>query len=231
MNSKTRSINNARGLTLIEMLITIGVGSIVITMLMSILSSSLLTKNLADHENRLLEESYYISEYIQNRIADLGVRSIEGIDDIEELSTTETDDQILRVNHEWDLKVDFNGVVYRNYDSAESFILHYDSSEQSIHYGSDEFFDYQNLVFINPEETKINSRNVTVESGTLEGNFDTLSYTCISESEFSDADSGTNDSKEQKCSSAIINLDIVLNYRINDDPLFKSMRFETTIVF
>jgi hypothetical protein len=213
------------------MLITISVGSIVITMLMSILSSSLLTKNLADHENRLLEESYYISEYIQNRVADLGVRSIEGIEDIEELSTIETEDQILRVNHEWDLKIDFNGVVYRDYDSAESFILHYDSSEQSIHYGSDEFFDYQNLVFINPDETKINSGNVTVESGILEEQVDTLSFTCISESDFKNADSDVDGTADRKCSSAIINLDIVLNYRINDDPLFKSMRFETTIVF
>lgn len=219
MNKVTSMLKNPRGLTLIELLISIGIGSVVITMLMSIMSSTLLTKNMADHENRLLEESYFISEYVQNRVSELGVRSIENI------SPDNSADQTLQMNHEYDLRVNEEGVVYRNYDSAEAFILHYDSSEQSIHYGSAEFFDYENYVFTNPSETKINSESVTVDGETI------IDYTCISQSNFKNTDETIPQDTVVKCSSAIIQVNITLNYRINDDPLFKPMRFETTIVF
>lgn len=203
------AIRNDRGVTLIELLISIGVGSVVIMMLMSILSTSLLTKNMADHENRLLDESYYISEYIQKRIYELGVRSIEDI------SPEGSDDRTLKLNHEYDLDFE-NGVVYRNFENTESFILHYDSSEQSIHYGSADLFDVDDHAFMNPEDTRINSPNVTVDAES------TIDFTPISEKNF-DGD--------MKFSSAIIQLNITLNYRINDNPLFDAMRFETTIVF
>ena len=183
------------------------------------MSSTLLTKNMADHENRLLNESYYISEYIQNRVSELGVRSIENI------SPTDSTDQTLQLNHEYDLRVNDDGVVYRNYENAEAFILHYDSSEQAIYYGSSEFFDYENYEFINPLQTKINSDDVTVDGETI------IDYTCISQSNFKNTDDSIPQDTVIKCSSAIIQVNITLNYRINDDPLFEAMRFETTIVF
>ena len=197
---------------MIELLISIGVGSVVITMLMSILSTTLLTKNMADHENRLLNESYYISEYVQARVFDLGVRSIE------DLSPEDGDDQILRMNHEYDIvQSSESGVIYRDYENAESFILHYDSSQSSLHYGSAGQFDYTNNVFADPEGTRINSQNVNVDNVT------TLSFTCIAEAEFQD--------DEVKCASAIIEINVTLNFMINENPLFKPMRFESTIVF
>ncbi len=226
-------LKNRRGLTLVEMLISIGVGSVVIAMLMSILSSSLLTKNLADHENKLLNESYSISEYIQQRVFDLGVRSIEDISpETSENTSISTnpdiaDDQTIRMNHEYDIvQSTETGVVYRNYENAESFILHYDSSDQSLHYGPASEFDTFNYVFINPDDTRINSSNVTVD------NITSIDYTCIAESVF-DNESDLNDGETAvpKCSSAIIEVNITLNFRINDDPLFKPMRFETTIIF
>ncbi|MFP4078638.1 MAG: PilW family protein [Bacillota bacterium] len=210
MNDNPPLIKNSRGLTIVELLISIGVGSVVIMMLMSILSTSLLTKNMADHENRLLNESYYISEYIQQRIFELGVRSIEDI------PSSDPDDQTLRLNHEYDLRFSESGVVYRNFNSAEAFILHYDSSEKSIYYGSDESFDYENHEFLNPDETRINSSNVTVDSES------TIDFTPITEDDFEG---------ETKISGAIIRLNITLNYRIDGNPLFKPMRFETSIVF
>lgn len=238
MNKSSKSLlKNGRGLTLIEMLISIGVSSVVITMLLGILSSSLLAKNIADHENKLLNESYFISEYIQQRIFNLGVRSIEDISpqdsDNASLSTNPdiADDQTIRMNHEYDIvQSSETGVVYRNYENAESFILHYDSSEQSLHYGPASDFDVFNYVFINPNDTRINSTNVTVD------NITSLEITCIAESVFdNDTDYNENETPEgaqiPKCSSAIIQVNITLNFRINDDPLFNPMRFETTIIF
>jgi type II secretory pathway component PulJ len=126
----TNTLKNEKGVTIVELLITISVGSIVIAMLMSILSSTMLTKNIADHENRLLDESYYISEYIQNRVFELGVRSIE------DLSPAGEDHQIIRMNHEYDIiKSASTGVIYRDYSDSNSFILHYNSDTATLHYG------------------------------------------------------------------------------------------------
>jgi Tfp pilus assembly protein PilE len=208
----TNTLKNEKGVTIVELLITISVGSIVIAMLMSILSSTMLTKNIADHENRLLDESYYISEYIQNRVFELGVRSIE------DLSPAGEDHQIIRMNHEYDIiKSASTGVIYRDYSDSNSFILHYNSDTATLHYGPSDEFDMFNRTFINPSETQINSDNITVDNVT------TLSVDCIEDAPFQN--------EEMKCASAIIQVNVTLNFRINDEPLFKPKRFESTIVF
>ena len=57
---------NQKGVTLIELLISIVVGSIVISMLMSILVMSVKAKASFDSNNKVLNESYIIAEYIHN---------------------------------------------------------------------------------------------------------------------------------------------------------------------
>ena len=74
-------INNEKGVTLLELLISIIVGSVVISMLMSVLVMSLKAKVTFDAENKMLDESYYISEYIQFQIFELGPQEIELITD------------------------------------------------------------------------------------------------------------------------------------------------------
>ncbi|MFW5914135.1 MAG: hypothetical protein ACOCSM_03630, partial [Bacillota bacterium] len=189
----------------------------VITMLMSILSTTMLTKNKIDHENRLYDESYYISEYIQSRVFDLGVRSIEDI------TPDGSDDQIIELRHEYDvMQSKDSGVIYRDYSDAESFILHYDASEQSLHYGNADAFDRNNSTFLDPEDTRINSTDVAVEDATAIG-YDCILYGPIYDDE--------TDTTVNRCVSAIMRLNITLTFRINDEPLFKPMTFESTIVF
>lgn len=217
MNRIKAILRNERGVTLIELLISIGVGSVVITMLLSILSTTMLTKNKIDHENRLYDESYYISEYIQNRVFDLGVRSIEDI------TPDGSEDQIIELRHEYDvLQSNESGVIYRDYSNAESFVLHYDASEKSLHYGNADSFDLSNTTFLNPAETRINSSEVAVENATAIG-YDCILYGPIYNEE--------TDETVSRCVSAIMRLNITLTFELNDDPLFKPMTFESTIVF
>ncbi|MFW5895048.1 MAG: hypothetical protein ACOCU0_03865, partial [Bacillota bacterium] len=170
-----------------------------------------------DHENRLYDESYYIAEYIQSRIFDLGVRSIEDI------TPDGSDDEIIELRHEYDvMQSEESGVIYRETENAESFILHYDYSERSLYYGEAEMFDEDTQAFTNPDETQINSRDVAVEDAT------SIGYDCILRGPIQDSETGE---QVMRCVSAVMRLNITLTFEINDNPLFKPMTFETTIVF
>jgi len=61
------NINNQKGITLFELLLTITITSVVLTMLMGLLTMVLTAKADLEYDNRLLNESYYISEYLQNQ--------------------------------------------------------------------------------------------------------------------------------------------------------------------
>ncbi len=207
-------IRNEKGVTLFELLVTISVGSVVIAMLMSILSTTLVSKNFMDHENRLLQESYNISEYLQAEIFDLGVRTAEKLE-VED----EDEHQILQLNHEYDIVVDpETGSVRRDYSASDSYILHLDFTEGTIHYGnSDDFiYDYQNPQFEDRQGTQLNTDDVRIEPNS------DIRLDCIAQDRFQG---------EMKCYSAIIRLDLELNYIIQDKPLFNAKQFTTTLVF
>ncbi len=202
-------MKNEKGLTAFEVLISISVGSVVLMMLMSILSTTLVSRNYMEHENRLLNESYHISEYLQASIFDLGVRSIE------EYAEEDEDHQILILSHEFDVSYE-EGVLVRDY-VGRSFVLHYDRENRSLHYGNADHFDFENRQFFDPAGTRINSTNVKVDP---EGT--NIRYTCVSQAEFQD---------DLKCASAFIELEISLTYEFQDKPVFQPKTYRTTIVF
>jgi len=206
-----------KGMTLIELLISISIGSFVMIMLMNILSTTLISRNYMDHENRLLQESYHISEFLQAQIFDMGVRSIETI-------VQDENDQILQLNHEYDLRTDpYSGVIYRDYSNKESYVLHFDMVNKSLYYGPEEYFDFGNRQFLDREAYRVNSPDVEVEPGTTDDPVTILDYTCVAEAEFQGG--------EVKCASAIINLKITLTFTIENRPIFRPKTYQSTIVF
>lgn len=249
INSKTNLITNEKGVTLIELLITISIGSIVIIMLMQIMSTTLLTRNIVDHENRLLQESYNISEYLQETIFDLGVRSIEDASDLDRYAFDEEHHTVLILRHEYDIqKSAESGVIYRDYSERRAFVLYHDKVKESLYYGPLDDFSFPDdseaePSFSNPSNYKINSDNVAVES--FSSNDITpqssISYTCLLGAEFLaeeeestiiPEDEDTEDlDKVERCASAIIEINLQLSYRIEDNPVFNPQQFRSTIVF
>lgn len=179
-------------------------------LLMSLMTTTFVTKNQIDYENRLLDESYYIAQFLQGEIFNLGVRSIE------DLSTE--DKQIFRVNHEYIIDIsESSGVIRRYYETRESYILMYNQATRNVYYGREENFDYGAAVFENPTAYRINDAQVQVGPDTV------LHYVCLGDDVFQN--------EEVKCNSAIIELTLELAFIIDGNVLFRPKTFRTTIIF
>ncbi len=123
---------NQKGVTLIELIISIVVGSIVISMLMSILAMSIKAKTTLDITNLMLNESYVISETIQYNIFDLGPQELELIED----SETQT---VIHITHLYDITTNNNNIIERDYGSPNPIVdeLIYDKVNQQITYNGE----------------------------------------------------------------------------------------------
>jgi len=73
-------ISNDSGFTLLELIVSVLVGSMVISMLMSILVMGLSAKARTDYNNRLFSESYFITEFIKAKSVELGTQEIDIVD-------------------------------------------------------------------------------------------------------------------------------------------------------
>lgn len=127
MNNTVRL--DQKGVTLLELIISIVVGSIVISMLMSILVMSLNAKANFDADNAMLNESYFIAEYIQFSIFELGPQEIELIED----SVSQT---VIHITHAYDITTDVDNVIIRDYGAPNPIIdiLIYDKINEEITY-------------------------------------------------------------------------------------------------
>lgn len=117
---------NQKGVTLIELLASIVVGSIVIMMLMSLLILSVKARTDLEIDNRMKNESYFLTEQIRVNAFRLETQTVE-IDTV----GTQT---IITFRHDYDITVDINGSLGPDY-VYEFERLIYDSSTGTITYG------------------------------------------------------------------------------------------------
>lgn len=130
MNNTVRL--DQKGISILELIISIVVGSIVISMLMSVLVMSLNAKANFDADNAMLNESYYIAEYIQFNIFKLGPQEIELIED----SVSQT---VIHITHLYDITTDGDNVIIRDYGAPNPIIdiLIYDKINEVITYNGE----------------------------------------------------------------------------------------------
>jgi prepilin-type N-terminal cleavage/methylation domain-containing protein len=127
MTNQEKMMMKQDGFTLFEMLITIIVGTIVITMLMQMLVMVLDARRQFETETTMVNESYYISEQIRNNIFILEPHSITLISD----TATET---VIHIVHEYDVRVDGNNILYRDDSNPITDILTYDKVNEELRY-------------------------------------------------------------------------------------------------
>lgn len=120
---------NEKGLTLIELMISIMVASFVISMLLSILTMSLKAKATMEVENKLLMESTIIAEKLKFNMFELQAQKLELISD----TATST---IIHITHEYDILLDVNQVIHKDNSSPITHILTFDKILQKITYDS-----------------------------------------------------------------------------------------------
>ena len=126
MNSLSVKMNQ-KGVSLLELLISIVVGSMVISMLMSILVMSMNAKVGFDADNKMQDESFYITEFIQFNVFQLGPQELElKIDD-----GTQT---VIHIKHMYDITTDGDNVIIRDYSAPNPIIdiLIYDKVAEQI---------------------------------------------------------------------------------------------------
>ena len=121
------NIKNEKGLTLIELMISIMVASMVISMLLSILTMSLKAKATMDVENKLLMESTIIAEKLRFNIFELQAQKIELISD----DATST---IIHITHEYDIIINPEQFVFKDYSNPVTHILTFDKVSQQVTY-------------------------------------------------------------------------------------------------
>lgn len=93
------NISNNKGVTLLELMISIGVGSLLMIMLIQVLMLSLAAKNQLAQDTRLSSESYVISESIEYRIFNLEPQELE-------LMSDTVDRTVIELRHLFDYTVD-----------------------------------------------------------------------------------------------------------------------------
>ena len=136
----TKLAKNEKGLTLIELTISILVASILISMLMSILTMSLKAKARLDVENKMYMESYIIAEKINFAIFELQTQSIELVSD----SGTET---TIHLHHDYDITIDpETHIISRDTSNADIGILIYDKVAEELTYNGELLHDSNILI-------------------------------------------------------------------------------------
>lgn len=115
------------GLTIIELLISIAIGSVVMVMLMQMLVMNIRTQRLVEFENMVIDQSYLLGERIQANVFNLQPHSIEIVED----SPTQT---IIHITHEYDITVGVGNVIIRDYSNPVTDILTYDKVNQQLTY-------------------------------------------------------------------------------------------------
>lgn len=134
------TLKNSKGITLLEIMLSIVVGSIVLMSLMSVLNMSVLAKNNMELDNRLHNESYLIAREISKELFDLQVQSVQLIEN----SETQT---VIDFSHEYDIIIGTGGIIERDDSTALTEQLIYDKVNHTITYAGEQMHS-SNIVFV-----------------------------------------------------------------------------------
>lgn len=127
-------VKSNKGMSLVELLITIVISSVVISMLMGLLTMTLQAKAKLEYDDRMLNESYYIGEYLQNRVFIAGPQYIKLIQD-------DANATVIELYH-YDIGVDpDNGQIKWDYTSEVVSTITYDKINEAILYNSNQIHE------------------------------------------------------------------------------------------
>lgn len=162
MNKLCRVKDSQDGFTIFEMLVTIIVGTIVITMLMQMLVMTLDARRQFETETKMVNESYYISEQIRQNIFLLQPHSITLIED----SSTQT---VIHIVHEYDITTDDQNVLQRDTNNPITDVLTFDKENNEIRYqrgadGIDQVLHSSNIKILSSNDTvRFGGSSITID--------------------------------------------------------------------
>ena len=210
-------IRNQKGLSLFEVLISITVGSVMIMMLLSLLSTTLLTRNEMDYRNILSEEMHRINETLNNRFRNLGYRSILDV------SPEGGEHYVFVLTEEYDF-VQIDGVNEIDW-IFDQYVMHFDLLEGALYYGPYDEYDFDALAFDNPTLRRLNRHDVVFDAQS------TIEVQCLGTfpSPQRQGEPGV-DAVSATCARAYIRLNFHVSYVLRDGVL-PSRRMYSTLIF
>lgn len=137
-------LKSKSGVTLMELMATIIVGSIVTMILLQILVLSVNARTQLELENKMQNESYYISEQIRFNIFNLEPQEIELIID-------DDDETIIYIKHLYDYTTNPGGDIIPDTSNPVTDILRLDKLGKNIYYNG----------------VKMNDPSILIEVGSL----------------------------------------------------------------
>ena len=239
-------MTNNRGLTIIEVLISISVASIVIMLLMSLLSSTLITKNEIDYSNQLDSSIYEINSLLSRQFQDMGFKSIKDLTcDDENVTVCEYTNVFL-------LTTEFTPIIEEDRIKTDRsvftpYLLVLDVSNDAIYFGELDFdviLDENGEVtnFEDDEEvknneaienflnnpTRISNPRLIIESGSIEVSecvkFDNRNH--IRTHDDDDNDNGT-----KSCANAFLRFDLNVSFRLQNNNALPPRTYRSTIFY
>lgn len=116
---------NNKGYTLFEVVISIAVASLVLTMLTQMLATSVKMEATIERESLLFNQSTSITDTIQNEIFEFQAHNVELVSDTD-AST------IIRITHEYDIVINDSGVLAPDFSNPQEVLLVYDKINETI---------------------------------------------------------------------------------------------------
>jgi len=154
MNNK---LLNRLGLTIIEMLTTIIVGSIVTMILMQVLVLSVNARTQLEIENKMLNESYYMAEIIRQNIFELEPQEVELIEN----SSTRTE---IQIRHLFDYTTNANNEIVPDYTNqvTDTIVLDKTDPDNILLYYNGVQLNDSGVLLVNGTTVELISINPTV---------------------------------------------------------------------
>jgi hypothetical protein len=141
---KNKKLHRSAGLTLIELLVSIVVGSLVLMMLMQLINMNVSAQRVYEYENFVTDETLFITLRIQNNLDELQPHRVDRVETATEITITFT--------HEYDVIIDpVTGRLTKSTANAVSESLVYDKVNETLTY----------------EGVLLHSSRLKIQSGTL----------------------------------------------------------------
>lgn len=125
--NNTKRLHRSAGLTLIELLVSIVVGSIVLMMLMQIINMNVTAQRIYEYENLVTDETLLINVQIQGKLDELQPHRVDRVETATEITITFT--------HEYDVVIDpVTGRLDKSTTNAVTETLVYDKVNETLSY-------------------------------------------------------------------------------------------------
>lgn len=146
------------GFTLIELMVSISIGSLVLLMLMQMVVMNVSGRRRFEYENVMQDQSYFISERIRQSVFELQPHSIE-------LITNDSSQTVIHITHEYDITIGIGNILERDYSNPVTDILIYDKLNEELTYNG----------------TLLHSSNIHIQAGSSLSIIEIDPVTCASE--------------------------------------------------